>query len=84
MAFAATNPTPKEHEMLNVKTAKKQIKAVKKAVTARMDHITPTEKLAGAAAIGVAVGVAATALGSAMLHNSPAATAAKPAKKPAA
>ncbi len=69
--------------MLNAKTAKKQMKAVKKAVGDRIDHITTNEKLAGAAAIGVAVGVAATALGSALIHGSTAAPAAKPSKKPA-
>jgi hypothetical protein len=66
--------------MLNAKTTKKQIKAVKKAVSARINHITTNEKLAGAAAIGVAVGIAATALGSVLIHGGPASAMTKPGK----
>jgi hypothetical protein len=55
--------------MLDTKKAKTQIKAVKEAVSTRIDHITTNEKIAGAAVIGAAVGAAATALGSALLHN---------------
>ena len=34
-----------------------------------MSHITTNEKIAGAAVIGVAVGAAAAAIGSAVLHS---------------
>jgi F0F1-type ATP synthase membrane subunit c/vacuolar-type H+-ATPase subunit K len=54
--------------MMTTKTAKKQLKSIKKAAVVRMDHITTKEKIAGAAAIGVAVGVAATAIGNSLLH----------------
>jgi hypothetical protein len=49
-----------------------------------MSHITTNEKIAGAAAIGVVVGAAATAIGSAMLHGSDAEKTTKAVKKPTA
>jgi hypothetical protein len=60
--------------MMTTKSAKKQIKSIKKAAIDRMDHITANEKIAGAAALGVAVGVAATAIGSSLLHGGTSAT----------
>lgn len=56
--------------MITAKSAKTKMKAIKAAAVDRMDHITTNEKIAGAAAIGVAVGVAATAIGSSLLHSS--------------
>lgn len=67
--------------MITVKTAKKTMTAVKDAAVEQMSHITTNEKIAGAAALGVAVGVAATAIGSALIHGSDAD--AKTAKAPA-
>jgi hypothetical protein len=55
--------------MITTKSAKKTMKSIKKAAVEQMSHITTNEKIAGAAAIGVAVGVAATALGSSLLHG---------------
>lgn len=70
--------------MITAKTAKKTISAVKDAAVEQMSHITTNEKFAGAAALGVAVGVAATAIGSALLHGSDAdAKTAKTTAKPA-
>jgi hypothetical protein len=66
--------TQKEFDMITAKSAKKKMKAVKAAAVDRMDHITTNEKIAGAAAIGVAIGVAATALGSSLLHGGETAT----------
>jgi hypothetical protein len=60
--------------MITAKSAKKSMKSLKKAAVDRIEHITTNEKIAGAAAIGVAVGVAATAIGSALLHGSDTAT----------
>ena len=70
--------------MITKQTAQKKMKAIKSAAVEQMSHITTTEKIAGAAAIGVAVGVAATAIGSSLLHGTGSGKAAKPAKKPAA
>lgn len=69
---------------MDSKTVIKQAEAIKDAVVDRVEHITPTEKLVGAAVIGAAVGAAAVAVGSAILHSDPKApvtnkTAAKPA-----
>ncbi len=69
--------------MLDSKAAKKQIKAVKKAVTSKINAITPNEKIAGAAVIGAAVGAAATALGTAMLHQDQTKKQTKPSQKSA-
>jgi hypothetical protein len=81
----ANRETPeRNHEMLNTKNAKQQANAIKDAVVDRIDHITTNEKIAGAAVIGAAVGAAATALGSALLHAHPADKVAKAAKKPSA
>jgi hypothetical protein len=70
--------------MITPKDAKEQATAIKDAVIERIDHITTNEKIAGAAVLGAAVGAAATAIGSALLHNGPAETVTKVAKKPAA
>jgi ABC-type tungstate transport system substrate-binding protein len=70
--------------MMTTKSAKKQIKSIKKAAVEQMSHITTNEKIAGAAAIGVVVGAAATAIGSAMLHGSDAEKTTKAVKKPTA
>jgi hypothetical protein len=70
--------------MITTKSAKKKIKAFKTAAVEQMSHITTNEKIAGAAAIGVAVGAAAAAIGSSMLHASAPEKAVKAAKKPAA
>jgi hypothetical protein len=67
-AFGAINSNTKEFILLTTKSAKKQLNTMKKAAVVRMDHITTNEKIAGAAVLGVAVGVAATAIGSSMLH----------------
>jgi hypothetical protein len=71
--------------MVTIKSAKTTMNAIKTAAVGRMDHITTNEKIAGAAALGVAVGVAATAIGSSILHSDKTATtAAKTAGKPVA
>ena len=54
---------------MDTKTAIKQVEAVKDAVVDRAANITTTEKIVGAAVIGVAVGAAATAIGSAILKS---------------
>jgi hypothetical protein len=70
--------------MITTKSAKKTMKSIKDAAVDRMDHITTNEKIAGAAAIGVAVGVAATALGSSLLHGKLSEKEGKAVKKPTA
>jgi ABC-type tungstate transport system substrate-binding protein len=60
--------------MITAKSAKKKMKSLKNAAVEQISHITTNEKIAGAAAIGVAVGVAATALGSSLLHGGETAT----------
>ena len=71
--------------MITKKDAVTQATAIKEAVVDRLDHITTNEKIAGAAVIGVAVGAAATAIGSALLHKNAPEKKVKPAaKKPAA
>jgi hypothetical protein len=70
--------------MITTKSAKKQIITMKKAVVDQMSHISTNEKIAGAAAIGVAVGVAATALGSSLLHSNAPGKETKAMKKPTA
>jgi hypothetical protein len=80
----------KEIDMTTMKTtkdqvissAKEQATAIKDAVVDRVEHITTNEKIAGAAVIGAAVGVAATVLGSSLLHASTAEKNGKTAKKP--
>ena len=67
--------------MITTKQAKDQANGIKDAVADRIDHITTNEKIAGAAVIGAAVGVAATAIGSALLHSNTAAKTTKPAAK---
>ncbi len=54
--------------MITTKSAKDQLNEIKTAAVDRIDHLTTNEKIAGAAAIGVAVGMAATAIGSSLLH----------------
>jgi hypothetical protein len=56
--------------MITTKSAKKKITSLKEAAVEQMSHITTNEKIAGAAAIGVAVGAAVAALGSSLLHGS--------------
>jgi hypothetical protein len=62
-------PNLKGIAMITAKSAKKKMTAVKDAAVEHMSHITTNEKIAGAAAIGVVVGAAATAIGSALLHS---------------
>jgi uncharacterized membrane protein len=69
--------------MITAKSAKKQIKSMKKAAIEQMGNITTNEKIAGAAALGVVVGAAAGAIGSSMLHGGAADKDVKPLKKPA-
>lgn len=70
--------------MITPKSARKQATAIKDAVVDRIDHITDNEKLAGAAVIGLAVGAAATVIGSAILHNGSPEIVTKATKKPVA
>ncbi len=56
--------------MITAKSAKSKMNAVKAAAVEQMSHITTNEKIVGAAAIGVAVGVAATAIGNSLMHGS--------------
>lgn len=64
-----------------ISTAKEQATAIKDAVFDRVEHITTNEKIAGAAVIGAAVGVAAAVLGNSLLHASEPDKASKPVKK---
>jgi hypothetical protein len=58
--------------MLTAKTAKDKLTAIKTAAVEQISHISTNEKIASAAVLGVAVGAAATAIGSTLLHrNSP-------------
>jgi hypothetical protein len=68
--------------MTTMKTAKDQATAIKDAVIDRVEHITPNEKIAGAAVIGAAVGVAATVIGSSLLHANTAEKTGGDTKKP--
>lgn len=70
--------------MITTKSAKKQLNVMKKAAIKRMDNITTTEKLAGAAVLGVAVGAVVTAASSALLKAHPTDKVAKSAKKTSA
>jgi hypothetical protein len=70
--------------MITAKSAKKSMKSFKKAAVEQISHITTNEKIAGAAAIGVAVGVAATAIGSSLLHSGAPEKETKAVKKPTA
>ncbi|WP_373476084.1 hypothetical protein [Sphingorhabdus sp.] len=56
--------------MLTTKTAKDKVVAIKAAAVKQMSHVTTNEKIASAAVLGVAVGAAATAIGSSLLHRS--------------
>ena len=66
--------------MLTTKTAKNKMVAIKAAAVEQMSHVTTKEKIASAAVIGVAVGAAATAIGSSLLHRSASDQASKAAK----
>lgn len=67
-----------------INTAKEQATAIKDAVVDRVEHITTNEKIAGAAVIGAAVGLAAAVIGNSLLHAGEPDKATKPAKKSAA
>ena len=69
---------------MNAKTVKDQFASIKEAAQGRLDRISTREKIAGAAAMGVVVVAAATALGSSLRHDPAPTKAAKTAKKPAA
>ena len=51
------------------KTAKKQFDTLKGKASVGLDHVTPNEKLAAVAAIGVVVGSVAGAVGHAMISS---------------
>ena len=71
--------------MITTESAKNKMKEMTAAATEQLSHVTTDEKIAGAAALGVVVGAAAAAIGSAMLNSdAPAKKTAKAAKKPAA
>lgn len=70
--------------MITVKSAKKTIKAMKSSAAKQMDHMSNNERIAGATAIGVMVGAAATAIGSSLLLVRASARNKKTAKKAAA
>lgn len=66
-------------------SAKTKMKEMTAAAAEQFSHVTTNEKIAGAAALGVVVGAAAAAIGSAMLNSdAPAKKTPKAAKKPAA
>lgn len=67
--------------MITAETAKEKLTAIGNATVERVDQMTTNEKIAGAAALGLAVGVAATALGSVLLHDKAPDKKAKPVKK---
>lgn len=46
--------------MMTRKSAKRQLKALRKTAIDRFDDITTNEKMAGAAVLGVVVGIAST------------------------
>lgn len=66
------------------KTAKEKVDVLKDLASDGLEKITPNEKLAAAAAIGVVVGGVAGAVGHALIKGSTTATPAKARKKPAA
>ena len=71
--------------MITSETAKNKMKDMTTAAAEKLSHVTTNEKIAGAAALGVVVGAAAAAIGSAMLNSdAPAKKTTKAAKKPAA
>ncbi len=55
--------------MIISKEAKDKVIAVKDAVVEQLSHATTTEKIAGAAALGVVVCAAAGVIGSTLLHS---------------
>ena len=59
---------------------KKQIKAFKKLAGGRIQRITTNEKIAGAAALGLVIGVVST-IGSSLLYGGAAAKDGRTAKK---
>ena len=83
--FSSTNVNLKGAEMITSDTAKNKIKDLTAAAADQLSNVTTNEKIAGAAALGVVVGAAAAAIGSAMLNSdSPSKKTTKAAKKPAA
>lgn len=69
--------------MITTKSAKKQFKAFKKMAGNRYDSIGTNEKMAGAAMLGVAIGVA-SALCSSLFEGSASPKVARAGKKPTA
>ena len=67
----ATDTAKKSADVVKkgAETVVKQFETVKDAVVDRAANISTTEKIVGAAVIGVAVGAAATAIGSALLKS---------------
>ncbi|MGC1469037.1 MAG: hypothetical protein WA793_06605 [Sphingorhabdus sp.] len=55
--------------MITAKSAKKKMNAMKNAAVGQMGNITTNEKIAGAAAVGVVVGAAATAIAASLLNG---------------
>ena len=70
--------------MMTPGSAKEKLTAISTAVVERIGQSTAKEKIAGAAALGLALGVAATALGSSLLHDKAPGKKARPTKKPTA
>ena len=70
--------------MITVKTAKNKMHEVTAAAAEQLSHVTTNEKIAGAAALGVVVGAAAAAIGSALLNSDAPEKAPKSANEPAA
>ena len=71
--------------MIKSETAKNKMKEMTVAASEQLSRVTTNEKIAGAAALGVVVGAAAAAIGTAMLNSdTPAKKTTKAAKKTAA
>ena len=71
--------------MITSETAKNKMKEMTVAASEQLSRVTTNEKIAGAAALGVVVGAAAAAIGTAMLKSdAPAKKTTKAAKKTAA
>ena len=71
-------------EVSTAETVKNKAKDMTAAAAEQLSKVTTNEKIAGAAALGVIVGAAAAAIGSAMLNSdAPAKKTTKAAKKPA-
>lgn len=67
--------------MMTTETAKEKLTAIGNATVERVGQMTTNGKIAGAAALGVAIGVAATALGAALLSDKAPPQKARPTKK---